>query len=478
MKFSRLAILLFLSAAGLVVNAEELTLAGAVNKLKNYYPSLKIAQIKAQQANLEIETIKSQLDWSLNGSVAMTHDVSAFSTPYDRFEAGGSVSRKLESGHTMGISGRYQYNDDSFVINNSFPNPSQSVNLDLSYRVPLGRGENNTIYNQSLMIADIQRNIEKLNEKSILKSLLEQVINLFYEIDNTEKRLNYTQLSINRSERLRDYISRNKQLGIYENKDVLQADAQLLKVKADRENLLLLLSEQKYALIKLLGISSDENITLKIEDAPVIGLSGDALLMAVVNDHPQLHIKKHLVEASDARIISALNENNDQKDIIFSIGARSLYGDANTDSVSEEDYAAQLKFEYKYDLGKRSYNAKIDKVKKEKDIALQEVALIESDIKYQLNALLYKINKQQDILNQLKKHKVISQEKYDDANQRYKKGRIDTTDLIKFESDLHSANLDYAAININLSRSRMNMALLSGMIWDMLALDIYGRTVK
>lgn len=472
---AKIILVLLCSSTGLSVSAEELTLASAIKKLRNYYPTLKIAQLKTQQAGWEIENIKSQLSWGLNGSVGVTHDVSAFSTPYDRFAAGATVSRKLESGHTMGVTGQYQYNDDSFVINNSFPNPSQSLNLDFSYRVPLGRGENNTIYNQALTVADLQRNIEKLNEKAVLKSLVEQVVNLFYEIENTEQRLVYTESSIKRSQRLKNYISRNKELGIYEKKDVLQSNAQLLKVKADREGLLLVSNEQKNLLRKLLGIEINETINLTIEDVPVVSGDGNTLLIATENDSPQLQINKHLLEISDARIVSALNDNNDQKDVIFSVGTRSLYGDAGSESVSEEDYAAQLKFEYKYDLGRKSYTSKIEKIKKEKDIALQEVMLSRNELKYQLNALLDKVEKQQAVLARLTQHKLVSEEKYNEAMQRYSKGRIDTTDLIQFENDLHIANLDYAAAKINLSHSRTNMALLTGMLWELLGLDLAGK---
>ena len=471
----KIVIALLFLGTGLPVTAENLNLAAAIKKLNAYYPTLKIAQLKAQQASWEIESIKSRLSWGLNGAVGVTHDVSAFSTPFDRFEATANISRKLESGHTVGISGGYKYNDDSFVINNSFPNPSQALNLDLNYRVPLGQGENNTSYHQSLTIAELQKRIEQLNEKAILKSLTEQVINLFYEIENTEKLMVYTESSIKRSQRLKNYISRNKEIGIYEKKDVLESEAQLLKVISERESLRLAISEQKHALRKLLGIESNLPISLIIEDVPFNDLETTELLIAAENDYPQLQIKQHLLEVSDARIISALDENSDQKDIVFSIGARSLYGDSSTDSVSEEDYAAQLRFEYNYDLGQKSYTSKIEKTKKEKDIALQEIRLNKNEIKYQLNALLDKINKQKIVLERLTQHKKVSQEKYNEAMQRYKKGRIDTTDLIRFENDLHISNLDYSSANINLSHSEMNLALLTGRIWKVLGMDMIAK---
>lgn len=465
------AIVFLCLGTGIPVAAEEFDLATAIRKLNDYYPTLKIAQLKAQQASWEIENVKSRLSWGLNGSVGLSHDVSAFNTPYDRFDASANISRKLESGHTMGISGRYQYNDDSFVINNSFPNPSQSLNLDLNYRIPLGRGENNTGYKQSLTVAGLQERVEQLNEKAILKSLIEQVINLFYEIDNTEQRLVYTESSIRRSQRLKDYIYRNKEIGIYEKKDLLESDAQLLKVIADRESLRLAVSEQKHALRKLMGIDSNLPVSLVIGDAPSADLTSDELLVAAENDYPQLHIRKRLLEISDANIVAALDENSDQKDIVFSVGARSLYGDSETENVSEEDYAAQLRFEYNYDLGEKSYTSRIEKIKKEKDIALQEIRLNKDDIKYQLNALLDKINKQEVVLKRLTQHKKSSQDKFDEANQRYRKGRIDTTDLIKFENDLHIANLDFSSAKTNLSHSKMKLALLTGSLWKVLGMN-------
>ena len=451
-------------------NAEKLDLETAIKKLINYYPTLKIAQLKMQQANLEIDSVKSQLSWDLNGSVGVSHDVSAFSTPYDRFEAAANISRKLESGHSMGVSGRYQYSDDSFVLNNSFPNPSESLNLDLNYRVPLGRGEGNNGYQQSLAIAEMQKNIEALNKKEILKALTQQVVNLFYDIDNTEQRLIYTESSIKRSKRLRNYISRNMELGIYEEKDILESEAQMLKVIAEKENLILALDGQKHVLRKLLGINI--GVPINLIDTAVSSSNGteDELLMLAENDSPILQIKKYLLDISDAKIISGMDVNSAQKDIVFSVGARSLYGDSSSGNVSEEDYSAQLRFEYNYDLGNKSYTSKIGKIKKEKNIAIEDLRLSKNEVKYTLNSLLDKINRQKIVKGRLRQHKEISQKKYNEAMRRYKKGRIDTTDLIRFENDLHIVSLDYVSSDINLSHSQVNLALLTGNLWASLGM--------
>ncbi|MGD8811815.1 MAG: TolC family protein, partial [Thioalkalispiraceae bacterium] len=349
--------------------------------------------------------------------------------------------------------------------------PSQSLNLDLNYRVPLGRGENNTIYQQAKTIAELQQRIEQLNEKNILKSLVEQVINLFYEIENNERRLQYTESSIDRSRRLKNYIARNMQLGIYENKDVLEAQAQLLKVISEKETLALAVSEQKNALRKLLGLEPGSSLELAIEKVISMELVADQLLAEAEGDAAELQIKQRQLEISDARIISALNENSDQKDIVFSVGARTLYGDSTTESVSEEDYAAQLKFEYNYDLGKKSYKSNIEKIKKDKDIALQEIRLNKDEIRYRLNALLDKIQRQEKVLQKLTRHMKVSEEKYNDALQRHRKGRINTTDLIGFENDLHLASLDYSSASINLSLTKMNLALFTGRLWNTLGIE-------
>ena len=101
-----------------------------------------------------------------------------------------------------------------------------------------------------------------------------------------------------------------------------------------------------------------------MEDVPFTDMATNELLIAAENDYPQLQIKQRLLEISDANIMAALDENSDQKDIVLSVGARSLYGDSETESVSEEDYAAQLRFEYNYDLGSKSYISRIEKIKK------------------------------------------------------------------------------------------------------------------
>jgi outer membrane protein TolC len=452
--------------------AEDITLSQAVKRLMDYYPTLQIARLKTDQARWEIKNVKSQLSWKLNGSAGVVHDVSAFGTPFDRFEASANLNRKLDSGHSLGFSGRYQYNDDSFVLNNSFPNPSQSLDFDINYRIPFGQGEDNTTYYQSVLIAEAQQKIEQLNEKAILKSLTANIISLFHEIDNLQQRLSYTETSIKRSRRLNDYITRNKEIGIYEKKDVLESNAQLLKVVAERESLRLALSEQKNALRRLLGINPESSLAVKMEQYTFSDKSSAQFLENAKQDDPELQIKALLLDIADANIRLSLNENADKKDLVLSLGARSLYGDSETDSVSEEDYAAQLKFEYQYDLGGNAYTSRIEKAKRQKDITLQEIRLSKDELNYQLTALLDRISKQHSLIEKLTQHEQVSKRKFTEAMARYRQGRIDTTNIIQFENDLHLASLDLSSAKTNLLQSEANLSLLVGQLLPQLNIEI------
>lgn len=458
-KFNKLLFICLLLPVS--TNAEELTLSQAVKRLLDYYPTLQIAKLKTDQANWEINNVKNQLSWKLNGTAGVVHDVSAFGTPFDRFEASANFNRKLSSGHSLGFSGRYEYNDDSFVLNNSFPNPSQSLDFDVNYRIPFGQGEDNEVYHQSLVIAEAQKKIEQLNEKSALKSLTSNIISLFHEIESLQQRLNYTETSIERSRRLKEYIKRNKKIGIYEKKDVLESDAQLLKVIAERENLNLAISEQKNSLRKLLGINPENPVTINIEKFSLTS-DDDQLLVNAERDNPELQVRKQLLDIADANIRLSLNENTDKKDLVLSLGGRSLYGDSETSSVSEEDYAAQIKFEYQYDLGGDAYVSRIEKAKRQKDITLQEIRLNKDNVKYQLTTLLDRIEKQQLLIKKLILHKKVSKNKLDEAMGRYRQGRIDTTKVIQFENELHLANLDLSSAKTDLSQSEINLVLLVG----------------
>lgn len=450
------------------VHAETLTLSKAIQRLLAYYPTLQIAKLKTDQANWEVRNVKNQLSWKLSGAAGVQHDVSAFNTPYDRFEASANLNRKLTSGHTLGFSGRYRYNDDSFVLNNSFPNPSQALDVDVNYRIPFGQGESNLGYQQSLTIVEAQKKIEQLNEKSILKSLTANVISLFHEIDNLDKRLAYTETSIDRSQRLKDYISRNQKLGIYEQKDMLESEAQLLKVISERQNLRLALDEQKNALRRLLGMDHAEPVSIQLDDFGVSNRETDYLIAMAEKDDPQLAIKGEQLNIADASIRFSINQNTDKKDLLLSLGARSLYGDSSGGSVSEEDYAAQLRFEYQYDLGNDAYTSIINKAKRDKDIALEQIRLNKDDIKYQLTALLNRINNQRSLIDKLEQHYSVSDKKFKDAVKRYRQGRIDTTSLLQFENELHIAELDLSSTKTELSQSEVNLSLLAGELLPML----------
>ncbi|MGD8576543.1 MAG: hypothetical protein PVG13_05615, partial [Thiohalophilus sp.] len=97
-----------------------------VDNILRHYPTLEVARLQVARAIEEVPKVEGQLDWELSGSGGVSHDVSLFGTPSDRGDINLSLERQLESGHSVGVSGGYTYEDSSFTFSPLFPNPSHA----------------------------------------------------------------------------------------------------------------------------------------------------------------------------------------------------------------------------------------------------------------------------------------------------------------------------------------------------------------
>ena len=92
-----------------------------------------------------------------------------------------------------------------------------------------------------------------------------------------------------------------------------------------------------------------------------------------------------------------------------------------------------------------------------------------------LTALLDRIGKQRSLIQKLTQHEQVSKRKFTEAIKRYRQGRIDTTDIIQFENDLHLASLDLSSAKTNLLQSKANLSLLVGQLLPQLNFEMHNQ---
>ena len=176
-----LVFVLMLSAAVTAAEkADALTFSQALQKVIDTYPTLDIARLQVEQARQDMLKVESTLGWQLTAEGGVKHDVSTFGIPSDTADAFAGLNRTLRSGDSLGVSGLYRYEDSTAALSPLLPNPSESVNLDLNYRMPFGQGRNNPQYAQGRVTAEATVLLQKANELSIREQLANQSRDVFY----------------------------------------------------------------------------------------------------------------------------------------------------------------------------------------------------------------------------------------------------------------------------------------------------------
>jgi len=164
----------------------------------------------------------------------------------------GSISKTLKSGATLSLSGGYRYEDSSLVYNSALPNPAHTTRLDLSYRLPLAQGEGNPLYTEGLISSEASHELAKANQLLTRITLAEKVKDLFFSSAITLSRVENAKQAVLRAEKLQAYINKNVKLGLAEEKDQLQVQAQLHSKLAELSTIQLQWKQQQNSLNRLM----------------------------------------------------------------------------------------------------------------------------------------------------------------------------------------------------------------------------------
>ena len=443
----------------------ELTIYQVMQRVIDRYPSLKISALELEQAASQIQQVESQLGWILNSSGEITRDLSALGTPSDRLDINGTISRQLESGSSISLNGGYRYEDSSLTFSPFLPNPAHTTRLDLSYRMPLLKGEGNPLYSEGLISADAGKELASANALLTRITLAERVSNLFYAAVQTEARLDNAIKSVQRTRKLENYINKNVRLGLSESKDTLQVRAQLYSKLADLSAIKLqdkqqqsslnrlMLEDWRYITKTILTQHADENYNISelIETAKLY--------------HPVLKISQAKLNFAESNIDSALDNKNDSLDFVFSVGTRTSNGQSTTATVSEQDWAGAVKLEYQHLFDDRGISSKYKQALIEKNIAQQNLQTSFDDIRYTVSGLVSEIKAATAAVKTAKQKLTGETLKLKEAEQRYRNGRANTAQLIQFQNEYSFAELSYQNQKVDLNKRIIALQIFTGQFW-------------
>lgn len=446
--------------------AETLEFEQVLQKVIDHYPSIVLATIQVEKAKQENIKAESQLSWQLNGNAGYTRDTSLFGTSSDRYNLAANLNRSLSNGGILGLNASVSRDDstDSFVP--TIPNPLTKTRVDVNYRHRLKKGAENSQYAESKSAAQAGVSIAKSEKSALYDELASQVIEVYLAAATTQARIKNTQKTIDRGLRLKKYISKEFKLGLSEEKDVLQIDAQLATNRADKKSLQVLWKKQIISLNRLMNQQWSNEFTPSIKLANSEDREFDIVYAAAQKQSAALKQIDARILLAQSAIRLSRDKRQDELDVVMFLGNEVNQGDVVTGNYNVSEMVGGISLEFKRGLDKSGLNAELRQAHYDKELALQDKKLILQNLQYSVASLLVEFESAEQAVSAFSKSVEAEHKKLTEADRRYKDGRIETDRIIDFEKQLANAELAFELQKIELVRRYHQLNLLSGKLWQ------------
>jgi len=455
-------------------HAEKLVLEQVLQKVVDHYPSFKVAAIQLERARQENKKVESQLGWQLGAQAGYTRDQTVFGIFTDNMNLAGNLNRQLSSGDSISLNAAYGQDDADRPFSPTLPNPATSTDLDLNYRMPLAKGSDNPTYRQGLEQAEAGVMLADAQKQTQYDQMASQLIELHLAAAATQVRMANVQESIQRSLRLQAYIKDRFKLGVAEETDLLQVDAQLRSFQAEHRSLEMAWQQQLISMNRLMGRPWDKPFEpLITTQAPAIDTKMEQMLIQVNQHSPALKSSLGRLKQADSVITTSRDARKDQMDLVMFIGQKSLSGDVAAGDYDESGTVGGVRLEFAHGVDKSGFDAAIYQAQLDRNAALEEQKQALEDLQYELSSLLAEIRIGKTALAAFSKSVSSEQAKLNEAIERYRSGRTDTDQLILFESHLSGAELALELQRIELARRYNKLGLLRGLLWNYIRLPEY-----
>lgn len=450
--------------------AETLTYAQVLQRVVEVDASLQIANMELERVRLETDRVESQLGWTASGQGGIARDINAFGSTVDRIDAGANLDRKLESGSSVGLGVSAAREEADTSVFPFLANPSQSTRADANYRLPLAQGSDGVSYHQGVETAAAGIEQARADVLAARNALAQQVAETFYAAALTYSRLRNAEEAIQRAERLKRFINQNVRLGVSEEKDRLQAEAQWRARLAEQRTLRVTWENQRIALNRLMERAWDSEWQPYVEEqSGADPLDAGAIEREALTANPDLQRDRARLRVAESTIARRRDAARDKFDLVFSVGNRTTSGDLPAGGqVSKSEPVAAIRFEYRAALDRRGVDAELTQAYLERDVARRRMSTNETNLRYSVTRLVSEIEATAVALAQARERKDAERQKLDEATRRYRTGRASTAELIQFENDYEAAVFAVEQQTIELSRRRKELDRLRGAWGDIL----------
>jgi outer membrane protein TolC len=262
-------------------------------------------------------------------------------------------------------------------------------------------------------------------------------------------------------------VRNNARLGISEEKDILQAEAQLRARQAERDGLITAWEQQRVNLNRLMGRPWSEPFR---PQAPAAAPAADADATAWQGEaerhSPAIHRNRARLDLAEAAIARARDARKDKVDVVYSLGSRARRGDAAAGSVSDSELVGGVRLEYARALDRQRRRcgpgAGADRprhrARKHPPGAATTCTMPCTDCRSQIEA-------NRTAAESARRSLDAEQRKLAEATERYRRGRTETDRLIQYEAELYLAELSWEQQLIELARRHTELAVVRGALW-------------
>jgi len=439
-----------------------------LQRVVDQYPSLKTSVLEVERARQEAKKVAAQLGWRMGAYTGVNRHVSLFGEPTDQLEIGANFSRSLSSGDSVSITAGVTHDDASSSVLPMLPNPSTATRIEATYRRHLAKGTHFPGYHQGMLAAQASVQLAEAQRSALYDSLASQVIELYMAVNITRSRIENTEQAIARSKRLRNYIRKRANLGVSEQKDLLQVDAQLRGLQAESRGLQMLWRNKVVAINRLMGqkpgASFEPGFT---RDIMLPKESYDQLIKEAKAHSPALMSVRARVKLAESTIELKRDAKKHQLDLVLFVGNRGNSGEIEVGpDVDQNEMVGGLRLEFNGSADRSGYDADIRQALLDRRIARTDEVRIVQDLEYLLSGLLTEMEAGIEALHAYQQSVKSEQAKLDEAEKRYRAGRTDTDQLIQFEAQLAGAKLNRELQQVELARRYQNLNLLRGLMWQ------------
>lgn len=474
--YHMLALLPCLFLAQPPLAAAELTLSDVLQRTLAQHPDLSLSHIGTAMAETDAMRIEGMLDPQVKGAIGYSDEKTPTTSPFAATRTNisrlsGSITKPLQDGSSL--TGMLNYNRAELTYPSSVPptfqstlNPAYQNQIDLIYRYPLMRGHGNPAYHQSALATENDIAGTRWQTEMIREQLAEQAISRFYQMAANEISLKLAHDAVRRAERLLEYQKMREQFGLIERAEALQAEALLATRKMELAQAAATLQLSRTALNRLMLEAPGNDITVstdlydtRIHTPPPL----EALMMEATTKRPVFKMLDAQLAANSARLIAAQDTHDAQVDLVGQLGTRALTstaGKAVGNGLNLNDRFASVSIELSDTIGGNTTRAAIrraelarQKARIEKEQAMEVLQTTLADLHTQLQTSLLTIDAAE-------KRATAEKRKFDAEIKRYREGRSNTANIVQFEGELRSAELQAMLQHITamMAKSRLDLA--------------------